>query len=157
MSSTKHTHWVRGSSKKPVRGFYVACWLALFSNAAVLQAQVTGSVSGYVKDPSAAAVPGANVTAVMVEQQVTRKAQTDSEGFYNFVAMLPGTYEITFEAGGFQKLVRSGVRLTVNENIRVDATLTLGSVETEVNVKVLRRWSIQCRRRYLVWSMIGAS
>jgi Carboxypeptidase regulatory-like domain/TonB-dependent Receptor Plug Domain len=100
----------------------------------VSEAQVTGTISGYVKDPSAAAVPGADVTAVMVAQQITRTTQTNSEGFYNFVAMLPGVYEITFEAGGFQKLVRSGVRLTVNENIRVDVNLTLGPLETEVNV-----------------------
>jgi len=81
MSSTKHTYWVRGLSKKSLRGLYLACWFTLFSGAAVLEAQVTGSIGGYVKEPSAAAVPGANVTAVMVEQQVTRKTQTDSEGF----------------------------------------------------------------------------
>ena len=133
MSSTTTTHsaWLKGS----LRRLYLMCCLALFSCIAVVEAQVTGSISGYLKDPSGAAVPGASVTAVMVEQQVTRKAQTDPEGFYNFVAMLPGTYQISFEAGGFQKLVRSGVRLTVNENIRVDGTLTLGSVETQVNVE----------------------
>ena len=132
MSSTTTTHsaWLKGS----LRRLYLMCCLALFSCIAVVEAQVTGSISGYLRDPSGAAVPGASVTAVMVEQQVTRQVQTDEEGFYNFVAMLPGTYQISFEAGGFQKLVRSGVRLTVNENIRVDGTLTLGSVETQVNV-----------------------
>ena len=130
MSSTTTTHsaWLKGS----LRRLYLMCCLALFSCIAVVEAQV--SISGYLRDPSGAAVPGASVTAVMVEQQVTRKVQTDPEGFYTFVAMLPGTYQISFEAGGFQKLVRSGVRLTVNENIRVDGTLTLGSVETQVNV-----------------------
>ena len=133
MSSTKTTHlaWL----KRSLGRLYLMCGLALFSCIAMVEAQVTGSISGYLKDTSGAAVPGASVTAVMVEQQVTRKVQTDEEGFYNFVAMLPGTYQISFEAGGFQKLVRSGVRLTVNENIRVDGTLTLGSVETQVDVE----------------------
>ncbi|MEW5974973.1 MAG: TonB-dependent receptor [Acidobacteriota bacterium] len=112
----------------------VAMWLVLLFTAQSVQAQ-TGTISGYVKDPSGAAMPGAGVTAVQVGQQITRKAQANSEGFYNFVAMLPGEYEITFEASGFQKLVRSGVILTVNENIRVDAVLQVGSVETEVTVQ----------------------
>ena len=135
MSSMKTTHLVSTWFKRSRKRLYLMSCLGLFSCIAVVEAQVTGSISGYLKDPSGAAVPGASVTALMVEQQLTRKAQTDGEGFYNFVAMLPGTYEIRFEAGGFQKLVRSGVRLTVNENIRVDATLTLGSVETQVNVE----------------------
>ncbi len=101
------------------------CWL---------YAQVTGDISGFVRDPSGAAVPGATVTAKMVEQQTTRTVQTNSEGNYTLVALLPGTYEITFEASGFQRLVRSGVRLTVNENVRVDAALTLGAAETEITV-----------------------
>jgi hypothetical protein len=121
-------------SKRP-GGLSLFFSVVLLGLASVSEAQVTGTISGYIKDPSGAAVPGATVTAIMIEQQVTRNAQTNSEGFYNFVAMLPGEYEITFEAGGFQKLVRSGVKLTVHENIRVDAALTLGSLETQVNVE----------------------
>src|SRR5437867_3196295 len=99
-----------------------------------VQAAVTGTISGFVRDPSAAAVPGANVTAKMVEQQITRTVQTNSEGYYTFVALPPGTYEITFEASGFQKQVHSGVKLTVNENVRDDASLVVGAVETEVTI-----------------------
>ena len=120
---------------KSLKWLVTASLLVAFLGVSVSEAQVTGTISGYVKDPSGAAVPTANVTAVQVERQITRQAQVNSEGFYNFVAMLPGTYEISFDAAGFQKLVRSGVKLTVNENIRVDAALTLGSVETLVNVE----------------------
>jgi hypothetical protein len=99
-----------------------------------VEAAVTGTISGYVRDPSGAAVPGVNVTAKMVEQQISRTVQTNSEGYYTMVAMPAGTYEITFEMTGFQKQVRSDVPLSVNENIRVDVSLVLGSVETEVTV-----------------------
>jgi carboxypeptidase family protein len=108
--------------------------LCLPGNAPQLDAQVTGTISGYVRDPSSAAVPGANVTAKMVEQQTSRTVQTNGEGFYNFVALLPGTYEITFEVSGFQRQVRTGITLTVKENVRVDAALVLGAVETEVTI-----------------------
>jgi hypothetical protein len=53
-------------------------------------AQSTGNISGYVRDSSGAAVAGANVTAVMTEQQTTRTGVTDAEGFYNFVALPTG-------------------------------------------------------------------
>src|SRR5215831_8343663 len=99
-----------------------------------INAAVTGTISGFVRDPSGAAVPGVNVTAKMVEQQISRTVQTNSEGYYTLVAMPAGTYEITFEITGFQKQVRSGVPLTVNENIRVDISLVLGAVKTEVSV-----------------------
>lgn len=100
----------------------------------VVQAQVYGTISGYVRDPSAAAVPNANVTAKMVEQQTTRAVQSNFEGYYTFVAMVPGNYEITFEASGFQRYVRTGVELTANQNLRLDAPLVVGAVENEVTV-----------------------
>src|SRR5256885_3301252 len=108
--------------------------LCLVRESLVVHAAVTGTISGFVRDPSGAAVPGVNVTGKMVEQQITRTVQTNSEGYYTLVAMPPGTYEITFEITGFQKQVRSGVPLTVNENIRVDVSLVVGAVETEVTV-----------------------
>jgi hypothetical protein len=74
MSSTKNTYLVWALPNGSLRSLYLACWLTLLSGVAVVEAQVTGSISGYLKDPSGAAVPGANVTAVMVEQQVIRKS-----------------------------------------------------------------------------------
>ena len=96
-----------------------------------IRAQVYGTISGYVRDPSAAAIPNANVTAKLVEQQSTRTVQTKSDGYYMFVAMLPGNYEITFEAAGFQRQVNRKVQLTANQNLRLDAAMVVGAVETE--------------------------
>ena len=99
-----------------------------------IRAQVYGTISGYVRDPSAAAIPNANVTAKLVEQQSTRMVQTKSDGYYTFVAMLPGNYEITYEAAGFQRQVSREVQLTANQNLRLDAAMVVGAVENEVNV-----------------------
>ncbi len=97
-------------------------------------AQGTGNISGYVRDPSGAALPGTTVTAVMTEQSTTRTTQTDAEGFFNFIAMPAGHYTITFDAKGFQREVRSDVELTVSQNARADAQLAVGAVKSQVNV-----------------------
>ncbi len=111
-------------------------WLLILILAIVPKAfaQGTGNISGYVRDASGAAVAGANVTAVMTEQHTTRTAQTDAQGFYNFVALPAGHYTVTFEATGFQKLVRSNIELTVSQNVRADGQLTIGAVQSQVNV-----------------------
>jgi outer membrane receptor protein involved in Fe transport len=96
--------------------------------------QAAGNISGYVKDVSGAAVPNVTVTAVMSEQKTSRAVQTSDQGFYSFVGLLPGHYEISFGAKGFETQVRSGLELTVGQELRVDADLTVGSVQTRVNV-----------------------
>ena len=117
-------HWIAG----------ILLAILLGGGLSPVQAQVVGTISGYVRDPSGAAVPGVNVTAKLAAQQIVRTVQTNSEGYYTLVALPPGTYEITFELTGFQKLVQGEVKLTVNENVRNDASLVVGAVETEVNV-----------------------
>ena len=75
-----------------------------------------------------------NVTARMTEQQSTSKVKTNTDGSYDLLALPPGDYEIVFEAAGFRRQVRSGIELTLNQNLRVDAQLEVGSVETQVTV-----------------------
>jgi hypothetical protein len=109
------------------------CWL--IAAVSPVQAQTaTGNISGYVRDSSGSAVPAATVTAKMSEQQVARTAETNSEGFYQLPAMPPGTYDLTVEAKGFQRQTQTGMELTVNQNLRADATLQVGAVETQVTI-----------------------
>jgi len=96
--------------------------------------QVSGSISGFVRDPSGAAVIGAAVTARSVEQQLTRNGVTDSTGFFNLLAIPSGTYDVTTAAQGFERQVQNGVRLSLAENLRLDFALKVGSVQSEVTV-----------------------
>jgi len=43
-----------------------------------------------------------------------------------------GAYEVTAEAAGFQRLVRTGLTLTVGQTLRVDLQLTVGEVSPEL-------------------------
>ncbi|MEK7403653.1 MAG: carboxypeptidase regulatory-like domain-containing protein [Acidobacteriota bacterium] len=99
-----------------------------------VQGQVAGRISGYVRDKTGGVVPAATVAAVSDEQQLRRTAQTDATGFYNLLAMPPGTYRVTIEAAGFDRQVQSGVQLTSGESLRLDVELEVGKVQTEVTV-----------------------
>jgi hypothetical protein len=99
-----------------------------------LPAQVTGRISGFVRDSSGAAIPDAMVRARMTEQQAEVTGRSNSEGLYDLLALPPGNYEMRFEAHGFQRGVRTGLELTIGQNLRVDATLAIGSVDTQVDV-----------------------
>src|SRR5205809_3906934 len=90
---------------------------AIIFTVSTLHAQVAGTISGFIKDQTGAIVPGANVTAVLIGQQLTRTTQLDSSGFYNMLSLQPGVYEISTTAQGFEKQVQGGVRLTSGENL----------------------------------------
>ena len=111
-----------------------ALLLAVLIAPAILRAQVTGTMSGFVKDPTGAAVPQAKVTATLVERATTFTSQTNDEGFYNFPTLQPGTYTLNVESAGFNRYAQEGLVLTVRQNLRVDATLTVGSVTQKVAV-----------------------
>ncbi len=108
----------------------------LFVAAIPAAAQIaTGTISGYVKDPTGAAIPTATVTAKLVLQQAVRTTDTNTEGFYTMQALPPGMYEVTFEGKGFQRQTQTNIQLTVNQNLRLDASLAIGAVETQVTVE----------------------
>ena len=124
-------------SRKPARFLLWAVGMTaflLFSLTASLQAQVTGSISGYVKDQTGAAVPGAKVTATLVSQNVSTSSEANSEGFYQITAVQPGLYTVTVEKTGFQKLTHTNVTVNVNQPVRLDMALALGRVTQAVEV-----------------------
>ena len=123
---------VKGTLRAKV-GLIVIALLGL-SFPSVLRAQITGTISGFVTDPSGAIVPHATVTAILTEQGVNRPGESNGEGFYSFEALLPGAYTLTVEKTGFQRLTRTGITLTVNQNLRVDMSLQVGAVTQGVTV-----------------------
>ena len=104
--------------------------------AAALSAQTmnTGTLLGTVRDPSGATLPDATVRIQRTDPPFERAVRTDDAGNY-FVPQVPiGTYQLSFEKTGFQKLVRSQVDLSAGQSLRVDTTLAIGSVAEAVEV-----------------------
>jgi len=95
----------------------------------------TGSITGTVKDPSGAAITGANVVITSPERGITRQMTTNSSGDYNESALPQGTFDIIVTATGFKKFQAKGVVLDVAQKARVDVTLEVGAISTEVVVQ----------------------
>jgi Carboxypeptidase regulatory-like domain len=100
-----------------------------------LRAQtVSGSISGVVTDPSGAAIPSASVTLKSQDTGTVSKTTTNTSGVYGFPVVPVGHYSVTVDAKGFKTYVQSGITLLINQDLRVDAKLVIGSAQQSVEV-----------------------
>ena len=106
----------------------------MFSCLPSARAQVSASIKGTVTDASAAPVPAATVTARNTETGAERTAITDDAGWYQFVWLAVGQYEMAVTKPGFQEAIRSGIRLVVGQEASVNLTLQVSALKAEVRV-----------------------
>ncbi|MGA9799323.1 MAG: carboxypeptidase regulatory-like domain-containing protein [Terriglobales bacterium] len=97
-------------------------------------AQVSATLSGIVTDQSGASIPSAGVTARNLDTGLARETGTDQSGRYQLFALPLGQYEVRVKKDGFAEAVRTGIRLVVGQDARVDLTLRVGAVSEEVKV-----------------------
>jgi len=94
-----------------------------------------GTVSGVLTDPTGAVIQGAKVTLLDLDKGYKFNAKSDNAGRYLFVSIPPGLYSVTAEMEGFEKTVRTRVRLNVTENATADLTLKIASATQSIDVK----------------------
>src|SRR5207248_942897 len=106
------------------RMLLMLAWLLASASAHTVLAQsTTGTISGNVTDPSGAPIAAAKVTSTEVTTNVPRSVQVASDGSYQILFLLIGTYKLQVSAAGFKRFEQTGVVLDVNRNARVDAAL----------------------------------
>ncbi len=93
-----------------------------------------GSLTGTVTDPSGAAIPGANVTAVQVATNVETKTQTTSDGLYRLTGLAPGVYNVTVSKAGFRPAESANVPVRVAQLLTVNFSLQVGQATQSVEV-----------------------
>lgn len=100
-----------------------------------LSAQVDeGTIIGTVTDQSAAAVPGVTMTLTNVGTGLSVTTTTTATGTYVFSPVKVGTYTVTAERPGFQKVTRERVTVDIQQHVVVDLSLPLGAVTQTVSV-----------------------
>lgn len=109
--------------------------LILILAPALLWAQsFTGTISGTVQDSSGAVVPGADLVLINANTNERRTQQANPDGSYVFALIPPGAYRLEGEAPGFKKLIRSNLIVEVNQSLRIDVTLEVGTATESVQV-----------------------
>ncbi len=126
---------LRETCQHIVRTLTAAVIVALLLPAALFAQGYFGTVSGILTDPSAAIIQGAKVTLLDEQKGYKFTAKSDSEGRYLFVSIPPGTYSVMAEMQGFQKTVRSHIKLNVSENASANLTLKVAGGGENVEVK----------------------
>ncbi len=109
--------------------------VAVAAGAVPAAAQTTGGkILGTVSDPTGAVIPGAKITVTNEATGVSRTATSDSQGDFVLLEMAVGAYTVTVEAEGFRTNVRKGVILAVNQVLRLDSPMQIGTRDHVVEI-----------------------
>lgn len=113
--------------------FLIACALVLFAHSSALAQSDTSRITGVVRDPNNAVVPGATVVLKNERTGEERSATTNQEGLYQVTALKPATYTVTVTAQNFKTTKATDVQLNVGQELTLDLGVQPGVAET-INV-----------------------
>ena len=120
-------------SARKISIFLCTAVLVLFSGRAIAQ-NATGSIVGHVKDQVGASVVGAQVVVTNLDTHDARAATTNEAGDYTIPVLQPGHYEVEVTENGFKSEKTSGIVLAVDQTIRVETSLTVGTATESIAV-----------------------
>src|ERR1700722_4546258 len=97
-------------------------------------AQTTSTIEGTVKDKQGLTVAGATVHLTSTALAVDRSFISEADGSYHIATIPPGVYEISATKSGFETELFKDLEVTLNQTLRYDITLQVGSVSQTVEV-----------------------
>lgn len=110
-------------------------FLFLFPASVFAQSEVGGaSLNGTVTDASSAAMPGVQVKLSNKDTGLVREVVTNEQGFFTFVRLPVGRYELKAEKQGFRPLQMTELPLTVGAVATLELKMEVGSTTTAVDV-----------------------
>jgi hypothetical protein len=116
----------------------IAIWIFLLSLMVLsgpLSAQSdSASISGTVVDRQGGLVPGAQVSVVSTDTNVTVDAKTNNAGVYNVPALKPGHYRMLVSKEGFKQIDLRDVTLNIQDSVNRNFTLDLGGTSETIVV-----------------------
>ena len=97
-------------------------------------ASPTGSIAGFVKDQSGAAISGAKLTLISASTNAKEETVSDSSGAFQFLQLAPAQYSLHVEAVGFKKEVLNDIIVQVDQITHLEPSLQVGSVTDTIEV-----------------------
>ena len=99
-----------------------------------LSQQIYGRLEGAASDAQGLVLPGVTVTLESAELVAPRNATTDVDGSYRFAQLVAGSYNMTFELGGFQTLVFEDITVVGGSTFEINSTMDIATVAETVTV-----------------------
>lgn len=96
--------------------------------------EATGKIVGQVTDPLSAVIPDVRITVTNVATGIASQTVSDKDGMYQVLNLPIGSYTVTTEKQGFQRLVTVPYPLEINQALRVDLKLRIGAANETVEV-----------------------
>jgi hypothetical protein len=126
----------RTISRKCAQGLIAAAVLlmGIFVSVPVGAQVAGGTLSGTITDPSGGGIPQAQVVIKNVATGVERTITTNADGFYTAPNLLPGDYQVTVSATGFNTKIKTGITMNVGAQRSFDLALQIGTVTHTVEV-----------------------
>ena len=109
-----------------VLAFLVATPIAL--------AQVASELKGRVADTTGAGISSARVTLMEASTHQRYATTADAQGYFDFVELVPGHYELDATAAGFKRSHQQGIAVGIGSTVNVPLTLTAGGSNETVTV-----------------------
>jgi len=95
----------------------------------------TGALVGNIKDPSGAAIVGAQVKATSETTGETRTVSSGTNGSFLVALLLPGLYQVEVAQSGFKAKQFTHVQIFVAETATLNVRLEIGAVSERVTVE----------------------
>ena len=119
--------------KKTFNSTLIMIALLVLTQPALAQSGTT-SITGHVKDPQGANLPGATVTLYRRERTFTLTTTTDATGAYRFERLAAGEYLVEAEAKGFATASALQVVVHQGKTATLDISLELSGLRSTVVV-----------------------
>ncbi len=94
----------------------------------------SGKIVGTIADELGAVVPGAKVTVTNTGTKITRETITDEDGSFQILSVPVGKYQVSVERSGFKKAASGEQTLNINQTLKFDIKLEVGSQSEVVDV-----------------------
>ena len=122
---------------RPRSIFSLLLTLSLFCTFQLLviaQSGTVGTLTGVVKDPTGANLPGVSVAVRNLGTGATRTTTTAEDGHWILPGLPIGTYEVAYEITGFKKLVRDRVEVEASVPRTLEDKLEVGEIGAVINI-----------------------
>jgi hypothetical protein len=98
------------------------------------QIGTVGTLTGVVKDPNGATLPGVSVVVKNLATDATRTAISNGDGHWTLPGLPVGTYEVSYETTGFKRLVRDRVDVEASVPRTLEDKLEIGEIGAVINI-----------------------